>query len=150
MRRVRNLKTVRSRNTAADACAKMVGRRIVCARIVCARIVCARIVCAMIVLFAAAMLAPTMADEMPVFSIQFKDGAMTPLRLEVPAGKPFRIELHNTGTSPAEFESTELHLEKILAAQSSSFVVIRGLDPGEHKFFDDFHPGTPQGVLLAK
>lgn len=87
---------------------------------------------------------------MPVFAIEFKDGTIAPLRLEVPAGRPFKIELHNTGNSPAEFESTELHLEKVLAAQSSSFLVIRKLEAGEHKFFDDFHPDAPQALLVAK
>ena len=46
--------------------------------------------------------------------------------------------------------NAELHLEKVLAAQSSSFLVIRRLAPGEHKFFDDFHPDAPQAVLVAK
>jgi hypothetical protein len=93
---------------------------------------------------------PACADDMPVFAIEFKDGTIAPLRLEVPAGRPFKIELHNTGNSPAEFESTELHLEKVLAAQSSSFLVIRKLEAGEHKFFDDFHPDAPQALLVAK
>lgn len=103
-----------------------------------------------IILMGAAVFGPAAAAAMPVFSIQFKDGTIAPLRLEVPAGQPFKIELHNTGHTPAEFESTELHLEKVLAAQSSSYIVIRRLTPGEHKFFDDFHPGTPQAVLVAK
>jgi len=90
------------------------------------------------------------AEEMPVFSIEFKDGTIAPLRLDVPAGKPFKIELRNVGTTPAEFESTELHREKVLAAQSNSFIVIRNLDPGEYKFFDDFHPEAAQAVLVAK
>jgi hypothetical protein len=90
------------------------------------------------------------AQDMPVFSIEFKDGVITPLRLEVPARRAFKIELHNTGNSPAEFESVELHREKVLAPQSSSFIVFRSLDPGEYKFFDDFHPGAPQAVLVAK
>jgi len=68
----------------------------------------------------------------------------------VPANLPFKIELHDTGNTPGEFESTELHLEKVLAAQSSSFIVIRRLAPGEHRFFDDFHPDAPQAVLVAK
>jgi hypothetical protein len=102
------------------------------------------------ILSGAAVFGRAAAEEMPVFSIQFNDGTIAPLRLEVPAGRPFKIELHNTGKTPAEFESTELHLEKVLAAQSSSFIVIRRLGPGEHKFFDDFHPGTPQAVLVAK
>ena len=90
------------------------------------------------------------AEEMPVFSIEFKDGVITPLRLEVPARRAFKIELHNTGDTPAEFESIELHREKVLAPQSTSFVVFRTLDPGEYKFFDDFHPDAPQAVLVAK
>jgi hypothetical protein len=90
------------------------------------------------------------AEEMPVFSIEFKDGVITPLRLEVPARRAFKIELHNTGNSPAEFESVELHREKVLAPQSTSFIVFRTLDPGEYKFFDDFHPDAPQAVLVAK
>jgi hypothetical protein len=106
--------------------------------------------CFMMILTGAAVFGRAVAEEMPVFSIQFKDGTIAPLRLEVPAGQPFKIELHNTGNTPAEFESAELHLEKVLAAHSSSFIVIRRLSPGEHNFFDDFHPGTPQAVLVAK
>lgn len=104
----------------------------------------------MIILIDAALFGLTAAEEMPVFSMQFKDGTILPLQLDVPAGRPFKIELHNSGKTPAEFESTELHLEKVLAAQSSSSIVIRRLNPGEHKFFDDFHPGAPQAVLVAK
>lgn len=90
------------------------------------------------------------ADEMPAFVIELKDGVISPLRLEVPANRTFKIELRNTGTTPAEFESLELHREKVLAAQSTSFMVIKNLDPGEYKFFDDFHPDAPQAVLVAK
>ncbi len=104
----------------------------------------------MTMLIGAAVSGPIAAEQMPVFSIQFKDGTILPLHLDVPAGRPFKIELHNSGQTPAEFESTELHLEKVLAAQSSSSIVIRRLNPGEHKFFDDFHPGAPQAVLVAK
>jgi hypothetical protein len=106
------------------------------------------------VLVAATVLALTAvkghAEDMPVFRIEFKDGVITPLRLEVPARRAFKIELHNTGNSPAEFESVELHREKVLAPQSTSFIVFRTLDPGEYKFFDDFHPDAPQAVLVAK
>jgi Cupredoxin-like domain len=106
------------------------------------------------VLIAAAVLAlgatEGRAQDMPVFSIEFKDGVITPLRTEVPARRAFKIELHNTGTTPAEFESIELHREKVLAPQSTTFIVFRTLDPGEYKFFDDFHPDAPQAVLVAK
>ncbi len=102
---------------------------------------------------AAAWLTPvelSRAEDLPVFVIEMKDGAITPLRLEVPANRPFKLELHNIGTTPAEFESQELHREKVLAPQSTSFIVFRNLDPGEYKFFDDFHLDAPPAVLVAK
>ncbi len=90
------------------------------------------------------------AGETPTFQLVFKDGVITPLRLNVPANTRFRLELKNTGKSPAEFESKPLRLEKVLAAESSSVLVIRTLDPGEYVFFDDFHPDAPQATLVAK
>jgi hypothetical protein len=105
--------------------------------------------------FAAALLcvvfaAQPRADEEPVFKIEFHDGKVAPLRIEVPANRRFKLELHNSGSSPAEFESNELHKEKVLAPDSTSILVFRTLDPGEYPFFDDFHPDAPQAVLVAK
>lgn len=89
------------------------------------------------------------ADD-PVFRIEFNDGTVTPQRLEVPANTRFKLELHNAGKTPAEFESRELRKEKVLGPGASSFIVIRRLDPGEYDFFDDFHLDAPPAVLIAK
>lgn len=90
------------------------------------------------------------AEDEPVFRIEFNNGKVTPLRLEVPAKTRFKLELHNVGTEPAEFESKELRKEKVLAPGASSTLVIRTLDPGEYDFFDDFHLDAPPAVLIAK
>src|SRR5271166_5516612 len=90
------------------------------------------------------------AEDDPVFRIEFNDGKVTPQRLEVPAKTRFKLELHNVGKTPAEFESKELRKEKVLAPGASSTLVIRTLDPGEYDFFDDFHPDAPPAVLIAK
>jgi hypothetical protein len=42
-----------------------------------------------------------------------------------------------------------LRKEKVLAPGADSFVVIAPLEPGEYKFFDDFHQQA-QGVIVAK
>lgn len=94
--------------------------------------------------------APALADEEPTFRIEFRDGAVTPDRIEVPAGRRFRLELANIGQSPIEFESLELKKEKVVAPGATTFLVIRTLDPGEYSFFDDFHPGGPSAKLVAK
>jgi hypothetical protein len=90
------------------------------------------------------------AEEEPIFTITFKDGAVSPRRLEVPANRRFQLNLVNNGDTPAEFESNELRKEKVLAPKTTSILVFRTLDPGEYPFFDDFHPDAPQAVLIAK
>jgi hypothetical protein len=97
-----------------------------------------------------AALAPAAAEDMPTIRIEMNDGTITPLRIEVPANKPFKLEIHNTGKTPGEFESTELNREKVVAPQSQSFIVFRRLSPGEYAYFDDFHPEAPKGTLVAK
>jgi Cupredoxin-like domain len=92
----------------------------------------------------------TTAEDDPVFTIEFNDGKVSPLRIEVPAGRRFKLELRNNGSTPAEFESNELHKEKVLAPATTSILVFRTLDPGEYPFFDDFHPDAPKAVIVAK
>lgn len=104
---------------------------------------------ALALVFACAALHAARADD-PVFRIEFEDGKITPLRLEVPAKTRFKIELVNKGKTPIEFESTQLKKEKVVAPESESFIVIRTLDPGEYEFFDDFHLDAPHAVLVAK
>ena len=89
-------------------------------------------------------------EEVPVFTIEFKDGTVAPLRIEVPANKQFQLFLRNNGDTPAEFESSELRKEKVLAPKTTAILVFRTLDPGEYPFFDDFHPDAPKAVLIVK
>ena len=69
--------------------------------------------------------------------------------MEVPANAPFKLEITNAGSAPAEFESLSLHKEKVLAAGTTSSLVFRRLPPGTYDFFDDFHPDA-KAVLVAR
>ncbi|MDB5768482.1 MAG: putative exported protein [Collimonas fungivorans] len=91
----------------------------------------------------------SMAADLPTFKLEMKDGVLNPARIVVPAGQKIKIEVHNTGQSAVEFESVQLRKEKVLAPGAQSFVVIAPLQPGEYKFFDDFH-AQAQGVIVAK
>jgi uncharacterized cupredoxin-like copper-binding protein len=99
---------------------------------------------------AAAPLASARAEDALSFRIEFNDGKFEPQRLEVPANKTIEIELVNKGQGPAEFESKQLRKEKVLAPGATTTLVIRGLDPGEYDFFDDFHPDAPPAKLVAR
>ncbi len=100
-------------------------------------------------LVAAASVAIARAEDMPVFKIEMKHGTITPSRLTVPAGRPFKLSINNAGDTPAEFESLTLHKEKVLPGKTESPMVIFRLEPGEYDFFDDFHPGS-KAVLVAQ
>mgnify|MGYP002713080904 CR=1 FL=1 len=90
------------------------------------------------------------AEEPPTFTIEMKDGVLTPDRIEIPANTTVKIIIRNTGTTPAEFESLRLRKEKVLGPGVESFVVIRRASPGEYPFFDEFHMDTGQGVIIAR
>lgn len=90
------------------------------------------------------------ADDMPTFKLLMKDGRFLPETLEVPANTRFRLELKNEGPGATEFESIELKKEKVLAPGVTSNLVFFPLKPGTYKFFDDFHPDTAQGRIIAK
>jgi len=101
-------------------------------------------------LVAALPLAAFAADEPATFKLVAKDGRFTPPNLEVPAGKRLRIEIVNEGSTPIEFESLPLKQEKVLGPGARSSVVIYPLKPGTYPFFDEFHPDTSKGVIVAK
>jgi len=92
----------------------------------------------------------TAVEAMPVFSIKALGGILEPAMIEVPADTRFKIEIENEGSDPVEFESTELHIEKVLAGGAKSYVVINGLKPGTYTFFDDFHPNTGKVQIVVK
>jgi hypothetical protein len=104
---------------------------------------------ALVLLTAFCAAAPAFAEDMPVFKVELKDGTISPSRLTVPANTAFKIEVSNTGASPAEFESLSLHKEKVVAAGITSSLVFRRLEAGDYDFFDDFHPEA-KATLIAK
>jgi len=67
----------------------------------------------------------------------------------VPAGERFRIEVENQDPTPAEFESNDLRIEKIVVPGGRIAVMAGPLKPGTYKFFDDYHPDEAKGTLTA-
>ena len=88
--------------------------------------------------------------ELPVFSVVIKGGRITPVRLEVPAGRKIKLAIRNEGPGPCEFENLGLRVEKVLSPGASSFVVIHPLQPGTYRFIDEFHPATSEMLLVAQ
>ena len=90
------------------------------------------------------------ADDMPTLHLLMKDGRLFPETLEVPANTKFRLTIRNEGPGAAEFESLELRKETVLAPGVTRSLIFHPMKPGTYKFFDDFHPETAQGRIVAK
>jgi hypothetical protein len=81
--------------------------------------------------------------------LTIKDHRFAPSELSVPAGERFRIEVENKDATPAEFESSDLRVEKIVVPGGKIAVTVGPLKPGIYKFFDDYHPDTATGTMTA-
>ncbi|HVN90756.1 MAG TPA: cupredoxin domain-containing protein [Candidatus Binataceae bacterium] len=89
------------------------------------------------------------ADDPPL-ALNYQNGRFEPNSLPVPANKAFKIAVTNHGSTAIEFESFELHRERVVAPGETITVFIPALAPGNYNFFDDFHHDAPQGVIVAK
>jgi hypothetical protein len=93
---------------------------------------------------------PVHAADLPTYTVVARDGRLDPGVLEVPAGVRFKIVIRNEGHDAVEFESLQLRKEKVLAPGARSFVVIAPLKPGSYDIFDEFHPDTSRGRIVAQ
>ena len=91
---------------------------------------------------------PARAADLPV--LVFHNHRFEPARIEVPAHVKFKLLVKNTDDTADEFESADLNREKLVTPGQTITVFLGPLDPGEYKFFGDFHQDTAQGVLVAK
>ena len=88
------------------------------------------------------------ADDAVMLSITIKDHQFEPAELHAPAGTPIGIRVKNLNDVASEFESSELHFEKIVAVGKEVTVYVRPQQPGRYNFYDDFHQAT-QGFLVV-
>jgi heme/copper-type cytochrome/quinol oxidase subunit 2 len=88
------------------------------------------------------------AEDAVSLSLTIKDGKFEPAELHAPAGRALEIHVTNLNAIPSEFESSDLHIEKIVPPGKEAVVRARPQQPGRYNFFDDFHRET-QGVLVV-
>lgn len=84
------------------------------------------------------------------YRLSIHEHRFEPAELRVPAGKRIRLTIVNQDAAAEEFESYELHREKLIPGNSSGTVFIGPLQPGRYPFFGDFHPNTTTGVIIAE
>jgi plastocyanin len=88
------------------------------------------------------------ADDMVTLSLTLKDHQFDPAEVHAPPGKPIEFRVKNLNDIVSEFESGDLHFEKIVPVGSEAVVYVRPQQPGRYNFYDDFHHET-QGYLVV-
>jgi hypothetical protein len=90
------------------------------------------------------------ADDTVTVQLSIKNHRFVPAAVNAPAGKPILLRIKNLDSTPAEFESVTLRVEKVIAGHGEGVIRLRALQPGSYKFFDDFHKETATGTLVVK
>ena len=88
------------------------------------------------------------ADDTVTLSLTLKDHKFDPAEVHAPAGVPIELHVKNQNGIVFEFESSDLHFEKIVPSGSEAVVHVRPQQAGRYNFFDDFHHET-QGFLVV-
>lgn len=88
------------------------------------------------------------ADE--TYTIAISNHRFEPAELQVPAGKKFKLTVKNQDATPEEFESDEMHIEKVIPGKTDAVILVGPLKPGTYPFMGEFHEDTAKGTLVAK
>lgn len=102
------------------------------------------------VLAGALVAAPAFAQDATGIVLTLKDHKFQPAEVKAPAKKPIVITVKNLDATPAEFESKDLKLEKVVKGGAEITLNVRALAPGKYKFEDEFHDKTAKGELIVE
>ncbi len=81
--------------------------------------------------------------------ITIKNHKFEPNIITVPTGQKICLVVDNQDNTLEEFESSDLHREKIVMPKESINIILAPLAPGKYDFFGDFHQETAQGSLIV-
>ena len=93
---------------------------------------------------------PAIADDPVPINVTIKDHRFVPSEIHVPTGKRMVLIVRNEDTTPEEFDSTALQIEKVIVGGTYGTIRLRPLGPGRYPFMGEFHPDTAQGVVISE
>lgn len=89
------------------------------------------------------------AATSPKYQILIKSSQFQPAELQLPAGQKIKVTVKNAGSAPAEFESYDLNIEKVVPGHTQTTVYVGPLSAGTYHFFNDFHQSA-KGKFVVK
>lgn len=95
-------------------------------------------------------LAPAAHAEEDSYALTIKNHRFEPQSITIPAHKKVKMTIKNLDATPEEFDSDDLHREKVIPGGKEGLVYIGPLDPGTYKFKGEYNPATAIGMIYAK
>jgi plastocyanin len=101
--------------------------------------------------FAVALLAagPAGAQDQ-TFALTIKDHKFEPTEIEIPANTKVKLQVTNADSTPEEFDSPQLHREKVIPGGKDATIIIGPLKPGRYEFMGEYHSKTARGAVVVK
>ena len=96
------------------------------------------------------LVVPAAADEPPTIAVTIKDHRFTPAEIRVPQGKPVILKVTNEDSTPEEFDSSALKVEKVIVGGTFGTIRLRPLGPGHYPFMGEYHSDTAKGVVISE
>ncbi len=90
------------------------------------------------------------ADEPAHIALTIQDHRYTPDEIHVPAGKPVILDIENKDPMAEEFDSSSMHIEKVIPGGRKGIVRLHALDAGKYPFIGEYHSDTAKGILIAE
>lgn len=90
------------------------------------------------------------AQDEPSYVLTLKDHRFEPAVIEIPANKKVKLVIKNLDKTPEEFDSDDLHREKVIPGGKEGAVYIGPLNPGTYKFKGEYNPATAVGSIIVK
>lgn len=92
---------------------------------------------------------PAHAQTTAAITITIKNHRFQPAEYQAPANRPITLQIRNQDSTPMEFESRSLRVEKVIPGNGQGTINLRPLTPGRYTFFDDFNEQA-KGVLVVQ
>src|ERR1700722_10353734 len=101
-------------------------------------------------ILAAGPILPALAQDSAPLPVVLKNHHFSPAEIHVKANVPTQILLTNSDATAEEFDSSALHVEKVVPGGGKGIVRLAPLPPGRYPFMGEYHSSTAEGVVIAE
>jgi hypothetical protein len=105
---------------------------------------------AVAVVLAAVAGGPVRADDDATLTLKLKDHHFDPAMPSIPAEKRVKVTVTNLDSTPAEVESDDFKMEKVVAGGATVILTIGPLKAGEYEIHDEYNEDVSKTKLTVK